>query len=33
MIGKIMPVKDIMEELVAEAEAAIAGLNRFLTGG
>ena len=32
MIGKIMPVQAIIEELVAEAEAVIVGLNRFRSG-
>jgi len=33
MIGEIKPVKVIIEELVAEAEAVIAGLDRFRSGG
>ncbi len=32
LIGEIKPVKVIIEELVAEAEAVIVGLNRFRTG-
>lgn len=33
LIGEIKPVKVIIEELIAEAEAVITGLNRFRSGG